>query len=67
MIAGYDPGSGRRIWSANCLTMATCGTCVWTDGIVIASALIQRLEETEPDAQPDCVKTFLQPISDCLE
>ncbi len=37
MIAGYDPGSGRRIWSANCLTMATCGTCVWTDGIVIAS------------------------------
>jgi len=38
-----------------------------TDGIVIASALIQRLEETEPDAQPDCVKTFLQPISDCLE
>ena len=37
MISGYDPGSGHRIWSANCLTMATCGTCVWTDDIVIAS------------------------------
>jgi outer membrane protein assembly factor BamB len=37
MIAGYDPQTGNPAWKAECLTMATCGTCVWTDGIVIAS------------------------------
>ncbi len=37
MIAGYDPSSGKPDWKANCLTMATCGTCVWADGTVIAS------------------------------
>jgi len=38
MIASYDPNSGQPAWSAKCLTMATAGTCVWTDdGIVLAS------------------------------
>jgi len=37
MIAGYNPDTGKEAWKAACLTMATCGTCVWTDGMVIAS------------------------------
>jgi len=37
MIAGYDPASGKPAWKADCLTMATCGTCVWSDGIIFAS------------------------------
>ncbi len=37
MIAAYDPASGQPLWTARCLTMATCGTCVWDDGIVVAS------------------------------
>lgn len=37
MIASYDPGSGQPLWKADCLTMATAGTCVWSDGIVLAS------------------------------
>lgn len=37
MIAGYDPANGKPLWNARCLTMATSGTCVWTDGIVLGS------------------------------
>lgn len=37
MLAGYDPDSGQQLWRADCLTMATAGTCVWSDGIVLAS------------------------------
>lgn len=37
MIAAYDPATGAPLWSTPCLTMATCGTCVWDDGLVFAS------------------------------
>ncbi|MFM7868774.1 MAG: PQQ-binding-like beta-propeller repeat protein, partial [Planctomycetaceae bacterium] len=37
MIASYDPNSGAPLWSTPCLTMATCGTCIWEDGLVFAS------------------------------
>ena len=36
-IASYDPANGQQLWSTPCLTMATCGTCIWTDDLVIAS------------------------------
>ena len=36
-IAAYDPQTGNQLWTTPCLTMATCGTCIWTDDIVIAS------------------------------
>ncbi len=37
MIAAYNPDSGKPAWKANCLTMATCGTCVWSDRMIFAS------------------------------
>jgi outer membrane protein assembly factor BamB len=37
MIASYDPGTGRLLWSQPCLTMATCGTVVWDNDTVYAS------------------------------
>jgi len=37
-----------------------------TDGIVIASAIIKRLESAEPDRYKDCVREFLEPISEVL-
>lgn len=37
MIASYDPASGEPLWKTPCLTMATCGTCIWEDGLVFAS------------------------------
>ncbi len=37
MIASYDPASGEPLWNTPCLTMATCGTCIWEDGLVFAS------------------------------
>jgi len=37
MIASYDPNSGVPLWSTPCLTMATCGTCIWEDGVIFAS------------------------------
>ena len=36
-IASYDPATGTPLWSTPCLTMATCGTCVWEDDLVFAS------------------------------
>ncbi len=37
MIASYDPSSGKPLWNTKCLTMATCGTCVWDGDLVFAS------------------------------
>ena len=37
MVASYDPTNGKQLWSTPCLTMATCGTCIWEDGLVFAS------------------------------
>lgn len=36
-IASYDPATGAELWSTPCLTMATCGTCVWENDLVFAS------------------------------
>jgi outer membrane protein assembly factor BamB len=49
MIASYDPVSGKSLWQTKCLTMATCGTCVWEDDLVFASG-------GYPDAQTVAVK-----------
>lgn len=36
-LASYDPDTGKPLWSAACLTMATCGTCVFNEDTVFAS------------------------------
>lgn len=36
-IASYDPESGKPFWSTPCLTMATCGTCIWEGDLIFAS------------------------------
>jgi len=36
MLAGYDPKSGRQLWTAEATTSATCGTAVWNDEFVFA-------------------------------
>ena len=36
-VASYNPESGRPLWSARCLTMATCGTVVWDEDTIYAS------------------------------
>ena len=48
MIPSYDPSTGIPAWNANYLTMATCGTCVWTARIVIPNGGF-------PDAQTAAV------------
>ena len=37
LVSSYDPRNGRRIWAAPGTTMATCGTMVRHNDIVIAS------------------------------
>lgn len=37
MIAAYNPLNGTPLWSTPCLTMATCGTCIWNEDTVFAS------------------------------
>jgi hypothetical protein len=37
MIASYNPADGAPLWSTPCLTMATCGTCIWDEEMVYAS------------------------------
>lgn len=37
MIASYDPATGDPLWETKCLTMATCGTCVWEGDLILAS------------------------------
>ena len=36
-IASYDPATGKPLWSTPCLTMATCGTCIWEGDLIFAS------------------------------
>jgi outer membrane protein assembly factor BamB len=49
MIASYDPATGRTLWETKCLTMATCGTCIWEGDLIFASG-------GYPDAQTVAVK-----------
>lgn len=37
MIAAYNPADGTPLWNTPCLTMATCGTCIWNEDTVFAS------------------------------
>ncbi|MFM7059116.1 MAG: PQQ-binding-like beta-propeller repeat protein [Planctomycetota bacterium] len=37
MIAAYNPADGTPLWNTPCLTMATCGTCIWDEDTVFAS------------------------------
>jgi outer membrane protein assembly factor BamB len=36
-VSSYDPASGRKLWSVEGTTMATCGTMVWDGDLVFAS------------------------------
>ncbi len=44
MLASYDPQTGEPLWSTPCLTMATCGTVTFEDGIVFASGGYPKAE-----------------------
>jgi hypothetical protein len=49
-VAGYDPATGRALWSAaDATTVATCGTPVWQGDLVFASG-------GYPKAETVCVK-----------
>ena len=37
MVASYDPGTGKLLWSTPATTNATCGTMVWEGDLVFAS------------------------------
>lgn len=37
MISSYDPATGAPLWQTKCLTMATCGTCIWDKNLIFAS------------------------------
>ncbi|MEQ1825677.1 MAG: PQQ-binding-like beta-propeller repeat protein [Pirellula sp.] len=43
-IVSYDPNGGKELWTAKCLTMATCGTLVWDDAYVYASGGFPKAE-----------------------
>jgi outer membrane protein assembly factor BamB len=43
-VSSYDPKSGNILWSTPGTTMATCGTMVWTDDLVIASGGFPKAE-----------------------
>lgn len=49
LVSSYDPKTGDLLWSTPGTTMATCGTMVWTDDLVIASGGF-------PKAETICVK-----------
>ena len=49
MIASYAPATGKPLWETKCLTMATCGTCVWEGDLIFASG-------GYPDAETVAVK-----------
>jgi outer membrane protein assembly factor BamB len=48
-IASYDPATGKPLWETKCLTMATCGTCIWEGDLIFASG-------GYPDSQTVAVK-----------
>ncbi len=43
-IASYNPDTGEPLWSTPCLTMATCGTCIWDDDLIFASGGYPKAE-----------------------
>lgn len=43
-IASYHPSTGKPLWEARCLTMATCGTVVWEGDTVFASGGYPKAE-----------------------
>jgi outer membrane protein assembly factor BamB len=43
-LSSYNPASGKQLWSFPGTTMATCGTMVWTDNLVIASGGYPKAE-----------------------
>jgi len=49
MIVSYDPATGKSLWETKCLTMATCGTCLWEGDLIFASG-------GYPDSQTVAVK-----------
>jgi len=38
MVAAYDPGSGKQLWSTEGSTFSTCGTMVWDEQLGLAFA-----------------------------
>lgn len=49
VVAGYDPNTGRPLWSSDATTQATCGTAVWQGDLVFASGGF-------PKAETACIK-----------
>lgn len=43
-LIAYDPASGKTLWSAPTLTMATCGTVVWDGDLIFASGGYPKAE-----------------------
>ncbi len=43
-VASYDPASGKKLWSTQGTTAATCGTMVWDNDIVFASGGYPKAE-----------------------
>jgi hypothetical protein len=43
-ISSYDPATGKLLWSTAGTTMATCGTIVWEDDVVVASGGYPKAE-----------------------
>lgn len=43
-LSSYNPASGKQLWSFPGTTMATCGTMIWTDNLVIASGGYPKAE-----------------------
>lgn len=43
-VASYDPGTGKRLWTTQGTTLATCGTMVWDRDIVFASGGYPKAE-----------------------
>ncbi|EMI58462.1 outer membrane protein assembly factor BamB family protein [Rhodopirellula sallentina] len=37
LVASYDPGTGRELWSVPATSDTTCGTAVWNESMVFAS------------------------------
>lgn len=43
-ISSYNPNTGEPLWNTACLTMATCGTCIWDGDLIFASGGYPKAE-----------------------
>ncbi len=43
-MSAFDPSNGRQLWSTPCLTVATCGTAIWSGDVTFASGGYPKAE-----------------------